>query len=151
MGTTTIVKFVERDFCDFDFDKFSIEILFKQTKLSRMSDFFANIKNGMKDLSFEEMFPLALIVCVALLLVFAIVMLIVDKCILKANILMPVRFPGSVALDAQRLYVMDERNGRLNEDASMKSNKHRRHSSSIADPLNTAFVLADDLNLEDLV
>jgi len=77
-------------------------------------------------------------------------MLFVDKCILKANILMPVRFPGSVALDAQRLYVMDERNGRLNEDASMKSNKHRRHSSSISDPLNTAF-LADDLNMEDLV
>merc|ERR1711879_570933 len=106
MGTATIVKFVERDICDFD--KFSFEILLKQTKL-RMSDFFANIKNGMKDLNFEEMFPLALIVCVVLLLVFAIVMLIVDKCILKANILMPVRFPGSVALDAQRLYVMDER------------------------------------------
>merc|ERR1711953_289346 len=149
MGTTTIVTFVERDYCDFDFDKFSIEILLKQTKL-RMSDFLADIKNGMKDLNFEEMFPLALIVCVVLLLVFAIVMLIVDKCILKANILMPVRFPGSVALDAQRLYVMDERNGRLNEDASMRSDKHRRHSSSISDPLNTAF-LADDLNLEDLV
>merc|ERR1712004_638542 len=147
MGTTAIVTFVERDFCDFD--KFSIGIVLKQTKLSRMSDFFSNIKNGMKDLSFEEMFPLALIVCVVLLL-FAIVMLIVDKCILKANILMPVRFPGNVALDAQRLYVMDERNGRLNEDASMKTNKHRRQSSSISDPLNTAF-LADDLNLEDLV